>query len=147
MGSSPILIGAGNKLIGGLSALGAGCCEFKSHFLDKDHIYGLLFIEHKSMLRESMLELVILFPVMATLNILIIMRENSTRFKKIALEWSFLTLTATLFYGLLLTERSNFKLLKNWSEFPGRRLLRWMVSPSFFKILTALLAPICGLIS
>ena len=34
MGSSPILIGAGNKLIGGLSALGAGGCEFKSHFLD-----------------------------------------------------------------------------------------------------------------
>ena len=62
MGSSPILIGAGNKLIGGFSALGAGGCEFKSHFLDKDHLYGLLFIEHKSMLRESMLELVILFP-------------------------------------------------------------------------------------
>ena len=36
-----------------------------------------LFIEHKSMLRESMLELVILFLVMATLNILIIMRENT----------------------------------------------------------------------
>ena len=50
MGSSPILIGAGNKLIGGLSALGAGGCEFKSHFLDI-----------KSILRESMLELVILF--------------------------------------------------------------------------------------
>ena len=66
MGSSPILIGAGNKLIGGLSALGAGGCEFKSQFLDKDHLYGLMFIEHKSMLRESMLELVILFPVMAT---------------------------------------------------------------------------------
>ena len=138
---------AGNKLIGGLSALGAGGCEFKSHFLDKDHLYGLLFIKHKSMLRESMLELVILFPVMATLNILIIMRENTTRLKKIALEWSLLTLTATLFYGLLLMERGNFKLLKNWSKFPGRRLLRWMVSPSFFKILTALLAPICVLIS
>ena len=63
--------------------MGAGGCEFKSHFLDI-----------KSMLRESMLELVILFPVMATLNI---MRENTTRFKKIALEWSLLTLTATLF--------------------------------------------------
>ena len=133
MGSSPILIGAGNKLIGELSALEAGGCEFKSHFLDKDHLYGLLFIEHKSMLRESVLELVILFPVMATLNILIIMRENTTRLKKNALEWSLLTLTATLFYGLLLTERGNFKLLKNWSEFPGRRLLRWMVSSSFFN--------------
>ena len=31
---------AGNKLIGGLSALGAGGCEFRSHFLDKDHLYG-----------------------------------------------------------------------------------------------------------
>ena len=48
MGSSPILIRAGNKLIGGLSVLGAGGCEFKSHFFDI-----------KSMLRESMLELVI----------------------------------------------------------------------------------------
>ena len=55
MGSSYILIGAGNKLIGGLSALGAGGCEFKSHFLHKDYLYGLLFIENKSMLRESIL--------------------------------------------------------------------------------------------
>ena len=55
MGSSPILIGAGNKLIGGLSALGAGSCEFKSHFLDKDYLNGLLFIENKSILRESIL--------------------------------------------------------------------------------------------
>ena len=78
----PFSSGQGIKLIGGLSALGAGGCEFKSHFLDKDHIYGLLFIEHKSMLRESMLELVILFPVMATLNILIIMRENTHKIKK-----------------------------------------------------------------
>ena len=71
--------------------------------------------------------------MMATLNILIIMRENTTRLKKIALEWSLLTLTATLFYGLLLTERDNVTLLKNWSEFLGRHLLRWMVSPSFFN--------------
>ena len=55
MGSSPILIWAGNKLIGGLSGLGAGGCEFKSHFLDKDYLYGLLFIENKSILRESIL--------------------------------------------------------------------------------------------
>ena len=36
MGSSPILIGlsTGNRSIGGLSALGVGGCEFKSHFLD-----------------------------------------------------------------------------------------------------------------
>ena len=84
MGSSPILIRAGNKLIGGLSVLGAGGCEFKSHFFDI-----------KSMLREYV--------------------------------------GISNFYGLLLTERDNFKLLKNWSEFLGRHLLRWMVSPSFFK--------------
>ena len=112
MGSSPILIGAGNKLIGGLSALGAGGCEFKSHFLDKDHLYGLLFIEHKSMLRESMLELVILFPVMATLNILIIMRKNTTRLKKIALEWSLLTLTATLFLWASFDGEGQFQAIK-----------------------------------
>ena len=101
MGSSPILIGAGNKLIGGLSALGAGGCEFKSHFLDI-----------KSMLRESMLELVILFPVMATLNILIIMRENTTRLKKIALEWSLLTLTATLFLWASFDGEGQFQAIK-----------------------------------
>ena len=31
------------------------------------------------------------------------------KIKKNALEWYLLTLTATLFYGLLLTERGNFK--------------------------------------
>ena len=95
-----------------MSALGAGGCEFKSHFLDKDHLYGLLFTEHKSRLRESMLELVILFPVMATLNILIIMRENTTRLKKIALEWSLLTLTATLFLWASFDREEQFQAIK-----------------------------------
>ena len=78
--------------------MGAGGCEFKSHFLDKDHLYGLLFIEHKSMLRESMLELVILFPVMATLNILIIMRENTTRLKKICFRVVFVNVNSNPFF-------------------------------------------------
>ena len=127
------IIGAGNKLIWGLSALGAGGCEFKSHFLDI-----------KSMLIESMLELV---PVMATLNILIITRENTTRLKKNSLEWSLLTLTATLFLWASFDREGQFQAIKNWSEFLGRHLLRWMVSPSFSFFLTALLTPICVLIS
>ena len=78
--------------------MGAGGCEFKSHFLDKDHLYGLLFIEHKSMLRESMLELVILYPVMATLNILIIMRENTTRLKKNCFRVVFVNVNSNPFF-------------------------------------------------
>ena len=35
MGSNPILI-TGNRSIGGLSALGVGGCEFKSHFLERE---------------------------------------------------------------------------------------------------------------
>ena len=70
------------------------------------------FLDIKSMLRESMLELVILFPVMATLNILIIMRENTTRFKKIALEWSLLTLTATLFFMGFFYGEGQFQAIK-----------------------------------
>ena len=89
---------AGNKLIGGLSALGAGGCEFKSHFLDKDHLYGLLFIEHKSMLRESMLELVILFPVMATLNILIINEGEHHKIKKNCFRVVFVNVNSNPFF-------------------------------------------------
>jgi len=48
------------------------------------------------MLRENMLELVVLFPMMGIFNILIIIRENDIRLKKIALEWSLLTLTTTI---------------------------------------------------
>ena len=38
------------------------------------------------MLRERMLELVVLFPVMGILNILVIIREDDIRLKKVALE-------------------------------------------------------------
>ena len=53
MGSSPILIGAGNKLIG-------DCLLWDQEVVSSSLI--------SFMLRESTLELVILFPVMATLN-------------------------------------------------------------------------------
>ena len=59
-----------------------------------------------------MLELVILFPVMATLNILIIMRENTTRSQKIALELSLLTLTATLFLWASFDGEGQFQAIK-----------------------------------
>lgn len=83
--------------------MGVKGCEFKSHFL-----------EIKFMLRESMLELVMLFPMMATLNILIIMRDNAIRLKKIALEWSLLTLTATLFLWASFDGEGQFQAIKKF---------------------------------
>ena len=59
-----------------------------------------------------MLELVILFPVIATLNILIIMRENTTRLKKICFEWSLLMLTATLFLWASFDGEGQFQAIK-----------------------------------
>lgn len=67
-----------------------------------------------SRLKESMLELVILFPMMATLNILIIMRDNAIRLKKIALEWSLLTLTATLFLWASFDGEGQFQAIKKF---------------------------------
>jgi len=61
-----------------------------------------------------MLELVILFPMMATLNILIIMRDNAIRLKKIALEWSLLTLTATLFLWASFDGEGQFQAIKKF---------------------------------
>ena len=84
------------------------------------------------MLRENMLELVVLFPMMGIFNILIIIRENDIRLKKIALEWSLLTLTTIIYYDFLLTGRGNFKPLKNLSEFQDRLSLQWTVFPFFF---------------
>lgn len=65
-------------------------------------------------LRESMLELIILFPVMGIFNILIIIRENKIRLKKIALEWSLLTLTATILLWASFDGEGQFQAIKNF---------------------------------
>jgi len=94
-----------------------------------------------------MLELVILFPMMATLNILIIMRDNAIRLKKIALEWSLLTLTATLFLWASFDGEGQFQAIKKFEWITGSVPFAVDGISLFFLILTALLTPICVLIS
>ena len=66
------------------------------------------------MLRENMLELVVLFPLMGIFNILIIIRENDIRLKKIALEWSLLTLTATILLWVSFDGEGQFQAIKKF---------------------------------
>lgn len=118
---------SGNRSIGRLPALGVGGCEFKSHFL------------------ESMLELVILFPVMGILNILI--RGDEEKLKQIALEWSLLTLIATIILWASFDGEGQFQVIKKFEWVPGSALFAVDGISLFFLILTALLTPICVLIS
>ena len=60
-----------------------------------------------------MLELVVLYPVMGILNILIIRRENNIILKKVALEWSLLTLTATIFLWASFDGEGQFEAIQN----------------------------------
>lgn len=60
-----------------------------------------------------MLELVVLFPVMGIFNILIIRRDNDIILKKVALEWSLLTLTATILLWTCFDGEGPFQVFKN----------------------------------
>lgn len=61
-----------------------------------------------------MLELVVLFPVMGIFNILIIIRENDIRLKKIVLEWSLLTLAATVLLWVSFDGEGQFQAIKKF---------------------------------
>ena len=92
----------------------------------------------------SMLELVVLFPVMGILNILM---GNNIRLKKIALEWSLLTLTATILLWASFDGEGQFQAIKKIEWVPGSAFFAVDGISLFFLILTALLTPICILIS
>ena len=47
-------------------------------------------------MRENMLDLVFILPLAGIIYLIIIPRDNSVRLKKTALEWSLLTLMATI---------------------------------------------------
>ena len=64
------------------------------------------------MLRERMLELVILFPVMATINILIIMRENTTRLKKNCFRVVFVNVNSNPFLWASFDGEGQFQAIK-----------------------------------
>ena len=94
-----------------------------------------------------MLELVFLLPAMGILNILVITREDYIRLKKITLEWSLLTLTATILLWAYFDGQGQFQAIKNFEWVPGSALFAVDGISLFFLILTALLTPICVLIS
>ena len=90
---------------------------------------------------------------MGIIHLLVIPRDNILRVKKTALEWSLLTLTATILLWASFDGEGQFQTIKKMEWIPG-------VEPTFgsvlfgvdgisifFLILTALLTPICILIS
>ena len=100
-----------------------------------------------------MLELVFISPLIGIFVILITPRDNIARLWKIALEWSLLTLTTTILFwasfdgeGQLQTI-TKFKWISSVEPVFGPTLFAIDGISIFFLILTALLTPICILIS
>ena len=102
---------------------------------------------------EYMLELIFILPLIGSFFLLIASRDNIERLWKIGLEWSLLTLTVTILLWASLDGEGQFQAIKKFD---------WIFSfepifgPSvfavdgisiFFIVLTALLTPICILIS
>lgn len=129
---------SGNISIGRLSTLGVGGCGFKSHFPD---------------VSEKMLELVFMIPLFGGIALILTPRDNSGRLKKVALEWSLLTLTATILLGASFDGDGLFQVIRKIEWIPGLEPVFGPVVFAvdgisiFFLILTALLTPICILIS
>ena len=102
---------------------------------------------------EYMLDLIFLLPLIGSCILLVTSRDNIERLWKIGLEWSLLTLTVTILLWASLDGEGQFQAIKKFD---------WILSfepifgPSifavdgisiFFIVLTALLTPICILIS
>ena len=102
---------------------------------------------------EYMLELIFILPLIGTFFLLITPRENIVRLWKIGLEWSLLTLTVTILLWASFDEEGQFQAIKkfDWifSVEPAFGPLSFAVDgiSIFFIVLTALLTPICILIS
>ena len=85
--------------------------------------------------------------MLGVLNVLVLTRENNVILKKITLEWSLLTLTATIFLWASFDGEGQFQALKKLEWIPGSVLFGVDGISLFFLILTALLTPLCVLIS
>nr|YP_001648495.1 NADH dehydrogenase subunit 4 [Topsentia ophiraphidites]ABW83857.1 NADH dehydrogenase subunit 4 [Topsentia ophiraphidites] len=100
-----------------------------------------------------MLELVFILPLIGILNLLIIPRDNIIKLKKTALEWSLFTLTATILLWASFDGSGQFQAIINFEWIPGTEPVFGPVLFAvdgisiFFLILTAVLIPICILIS
>ncbi len=78
-------------------------------------------------------------------NVLIL--GSNSRLKKIGLEWSLFTLTATIILWGSLDGEGQFKVIKEFEWIPGAVFFAVDGISLFFIILTALLVPVCVLIS
>lgn len=100
-----------------------------------------------------MLELIFILPLIGSFFLLITPRENIVRLWKIGLEWSLLTLTITILLWASFDGEGQFQAIKkfDWifSIEPVFGSLYFAVDgiSIFFIVLTALLTPICILIS
>nr|YP_004935624.1 NADH dehydrogenase subunit 4 [Eunapius subterraneus]ACY35556.1 NADH dehydrogenase subunit 4 [Eunapius subterraneus] len=100
-----------------------------------------------------MLELVFILPLIGIIYLIILPRDNTVKLKKAALEWSLFTLTATILLWASFDGGGQFQAIKKFEWIPG---IEPVFGPAlfavdgisiFFLILTALLTPICILIS
>nr|ATI10790.1 NADH dehydrogenase subunit 4 [Plenaster craigi] len=97
--------------------------------------------------------LVFVLPFIGIIYLLIIPRDNIEKLKKIALEWSLFTLTATILLWASFDREGPFQAIKKFEWIPGLEpvfgstLFAVDGISIFFLILTALLTPICFLIS
>nr|CAD1874631.1 nad4 [Tethya wilhelma] len=100
-----------------------------------------------------MLEFIFISPLLGVVNLLIIPRESILRLWKTALEWSLLTLTVTILLWAFFDVEGQFQAVKGfkwiWGSEPVFGSVYFAVDgiSIFFVILTALLTPICVLIS
>ena len=102
---------------------------------------------------EYMLEFIFILPLIGIIFLLIKPREDIVGLWKIGLEWSLLTLTVTIFLWASFDGEGQFQAIKkfDWifSIEPVFGVLNFAVDgiSIFFIVLTALLIPICILIS
>jgi NADH:ubiquinone oxidoreductase subunit 4 (subunit M) len=104
---------------------------------------------------KNLLGLIFLLLFLGIINVMIIPRDNSIKLKTVALEWSLATLTATLVLWAAFDLEGQFQTI-NQTEWIVPPALKFKWGPLFFAVdgislfflvLTALLIPICILIS
>lgn len=123
---------------GRLSALGVEGYGFKSHFSEKV---------------GKMLYLIFILPLIGLCLLLITSRDNIERLWKIGLAWSLLTLTATILLWASFDGEGQFQAIKkldwiyNFEPIFGPSIFAVDGISIFFIVLTALLTPICIIIS
>lgn len=177
VGSSPILRIWKSGLMGISSALGVGIVgstpassRYSSDFNYHENFCNSLMVKQlvvnqlisvqfwfveqfQGLLRENMLELILLFPLIGVIHLLITPRDNILNLKKIALEWSLWALTGTIVFWVAYDGEGHFISIKIMEWIPaiepvfGPTLFAVDGISLFFIILTALLTPICILIS